>query len=206
MDALVMAGGAATRMGGVEKPIVQLEGRPMIAYVIDALLASRNVGHIFVAVSSRVPVTAEYVRTAFAGDDRVSPVMTPGAGYVEDTAYAAEALGLFRPFLVISSDLPLATAAVIDEAIAVYDASGCEALSVRVDASCVPPELEPDTVLVDEGKRNVPAGINIIDGRHMGRYQEERILIVSDSRLAANVNYRKDLAYCEKIIHGERPR
>ncbi len=201
-----MAGGAATRMGGVEKPIVPLGGRPMIAYVIDALLASRNVGHIFVAVSSRVPVTAEYVRTAFAGDDRVSPVMTPGAGYVEDTAYAAEALGLFRPFLVISSDLPLATVAVIDEAIAVYDASGCEALSVRVDASCVPPELEPDTVLVDEGKRNVPAGINIIDGRHMGRYQEERILIVSDSRLAANVNYRKDLAYCEKIIHGERPR
>jgi adenosylcobinamide-phosphate guanylyltransferase len=201
-----MAGGAATRMGGVEKPVVLLDGRPMIAYVIDTLAASRNIGRIYVAVSGRVPQTAEYVRTALACAGRVSSVMTPGVGYVEDTAHAAEALGLFRPFLVISSDVPLATTAVIDGAIAAYEASGCEALSVRVDASCVPPELEPDTVLEDEGKRNVPAGINIVDGRHMGRYQKESLFIVRDGRLAANVNYRKDLAYCEKIIREERPR
>jgi adenosylcobinamide-phosphate guanylyltransferase len=201
-----MAGGAATRMGSVEKPIVRLGSRPMIAYVIDALAASRNIGHIYIAVSDRVPQTTEYIRTTFAGDSKVSPVMTPGAGYVEDTAYAAEALGLFRPFLVISSDVPMATATVIDEAVERYEASGCEALSVRVDASCVPPELETDTILEDNGKRNVPAGINIVDGRHMGRYQEELIFVVSDGRLAANVNYKKDLAYCEKIMRGERSR
>jgi len=201
-----MAGGAATRMGGVDKAIVPLDGRPLIAYVIDALASSRNIGHIYVAISGRVPLTTEYVKATFAGDPRVSPVMTPGAGYVEDTAYAAEALGLFRPFLVISSDVPMTTVAVIDEAIARYETSGCEALSVRVDASCVPPELEPDTILEDNGKRNVPAGINIVDGRHMGRYQEELILIVSDGRLAANVNYKKDLTYCEKILRGKRSR
>jgi adenosylcobinamide-phosphate guanylyltransferase len=206
MDALVMAGGAATRMGGVEKPIVLLDGRPLIAYVIDALAASRNIGHIYVAVSGRVPQTIEYMRTTFAGDSRVSQVMTPGAGYVEDTAYAAEALALFRPFLVISSDVPMATGEIIDEAVERYEASGCEALSVRVDVSCVPPGLQPDTILEDNGKRNVPAGINIVDGSHMGRYQEELILIVSDGRLAANVNYEKDLAYCENIIRVERPR
>ncbi len=201
-----MAGGAATRMGGLEKPVVMLGGRPMIAYVIDALAASRNIGNIYIAVSGRVPQTVEYVRTTYAGDDRVSAVMTPGAGYVEDTAYAVDALGILRPFLVISSDVPLATPAVIDEAIGRYGASGCEALSVRVDASCVPPELAPDTILEDDGIKNVPAAINIVDGRHMGRYQKEAILIVRDGRLAANVNYRKDLAYCEKIIRVERPR
>lgn len=206
MDALVMAGGAATRMGGEEKPIVPLGGRPLITYVIDTLTASRNVGHIYVAVSGRVPRTTEYIKSAYAGDPGVSALMTPGAGYVEDTAYAVETLGLFRPFLVISSDVPMTSVAVIDEAIISYETSGCEALSVRVDASCVPPELEPDTILEDNGKKNVPAGINIVDGRHMGRYQKEMILIVSDGRLAANVNYKKDLAYCEKVISRERPR
>jgi GTP:adenosylcobinamide-phosphate guanylyltransferase len=176
----------------------------LITYVIDTLAASHKIGHIYVAVSDRVPQTAAFIKTAFAGDGRVSPVTTPGAGYVEDTAYAAGVLGLSRPFLVISSDVPLATTTVIDEAIARYEASGCEALSVRVDASCVPPELEPDTVLVDDGKRNVPAGINIVNGWHMDRYQEEHIFVVHDSRLAVNVNYRKDLLACEKIL-GEEP-
>jgi GTP:adenosylcobinamide-phosphate guanylyltransferase len=114
VDALVMAGGAATRMGGVEKPLVLLGGHPLIYYVIDVLAASRNVGHIYVAVSGRVPETTEYIKATFPGDSRVSQVMTPGAGYVEDTAYAVKALDLFRPFLVISADVPLVTMAVID--------------------------------------------------------------------------------------------
>jgi GTP:adenosylcobinamide-phosphate guanylyltransferase len=53
----------------------------------------------------------------------------------------------------------------------------------------------------------VPAGINILDGRHMDRYQEELIFVVRDSRLAVNVNYRKDLLACEKMfddVHGHR--
>ncbi|OPY25369.1 MAG: Adenosylcobinamide-phosphate guanylyltransferase [Methanocella sp. PtaU1.Bin125] len=199
-----MAGGAATRMGGVEKPIVPLDGRPLIAYVIDALAASQKIGHIYVAVSGRVPMTVEYIKTAYGSDPGVSAVMTPGAGYVEDTAYAAEALGLSRPFLVISSDVPLATPEVIDEAVTRYEDSGCEALSVRVDASSLPPGLQPDTILEDDGKRNVPAGINIVDGRLMGRYQRELILVVTDGRLAVNVNRPKDIAFCERIIRGER--
>lgn len=206
MDALVMAGGAATRMGGVEKPIVLLDGRPLIAYVIDALVASRKVGHIYVAVSGRVPGTIAYIAATFANDPRVSTVTTPGAGYVEDTAYAVEALGLYRPFLIIASDVPMATAAVIDEAVDRYEAAGCEALSVRIDASCVPPDLEPDTVLEDYGKKNVPAGINIIDGRLMGRYQDELIFLVPDGLLAANVNRKKDLAFCEGVLQGKRLR
>ncbi len=119
---------------------------------------------------------------------------TPGLGYVEDTVLAVELLDLRRPFLITSADVPFITPEVIDEAIARYEASGAEALSVRLDLSSVPPGLEPDTVLTDSGSRTVPAGINIVDGRHMDRYQEELIFVVPDGRLAVNVNYGKDLA------------
>lgn len=37
MTGLVLAGGRATRMGGEDKGLLEVAGRPMIAYVIDAL-------------------------------------------------------------------------------------------------------------------------------------------------------------------------
>jgi adenosylcobinamide-phosphate guanylyltransferase len=186
-------------MGGVEKPVTTLQGRPLISYVIDVLLKSRNVDHIFVAVSPRVPGTSAYLKQAYA-IQRLTVVETPGAGYVEDTARAVELLDLRRPFLITSADVPFITPGVIDEAIERYVASGAEALSVRLDLASVPSGLEPDTVLTDTGSRTVPAGINIVDGRHMDRCQEELIFIVPDGRLAVNVNYRKDLALCEKML------
>jgi adenosylcobinamide-phosphate guanylyltransferase len=197
-----MAGGRATRMGGVEKPIVTLHGRPMISYVIDALLESHKVGHIYVAVSPRVPGTTEYVTRTYAGP-RTTIVETPGGGYVEDTARAVELLDLRRPFMITSSDVPFIGPEVVDEAIECYEASGAEALSVRLDLASIPPGLEPDTILADGGSRTVPAGINIIDGRHMDRYQEEVIFVVPDGRLAVNVNRGKDLALCEKLLGNE---
>ena len=199
-----MAGGKATRMGGVEKPIATVNGQPLIAYVIDVLLKSRNIGHIFVAVSPRVPGTTAYVKQAYDGRP-VSVVETPGAGYVEDTARAVELLDLRRPFLITAADVPFITPEVVDEAIARYEASGAEALSVRLDIASIPPGLEPDTILTDSGSRTVPAGVNIMDGRHMDRYQEELIFVVHDSRMAINVNYRKDLLACEKML-GEQSR
>jgi len=197
-----MAGGGGSRLGDAEKPLAALRGRPLISYVIAALLGSRRVGHIYVALSPKVPGTADYVR-ASCDEGKVTIVSTPGGGYVEDMACAARALGLSRPFLVISSDLPLVRPEDVDGAIERYEASGAEALSVRVDAACLPPGLEPDTVLTDGGMRTVPAGINIVDGGHMDRAQRELVLVVREGRLAANVNYPKDLALCEQIMDGQ---
>jgi adenosylcobinamide-phosphate guanylyltransferase len=203
MDALVMAGGRATRMGGVEKPVVALNGRPLISFVIDALLKSHNIGHIFVAVSPRATGTAAYLKKAYTGHP-ITVVETPGLGYVEDTVLAVELIDLRRPFLITAADVPFITPEVVDEAITRYEASGTEALSVRLDLSSVPPGLEPDTILEDSGARTVPAGINIVDGRHMDRYQEELVFIVPDGRLAVNVNREKDIALGEKLL-GDGP-
>jgi adenosylcobinamide-phosphate guanylyltransferase len=198
-----MAGGRATRMGGVEKPIVLVNGKPMISYVIDVLLKSVNVGHIFVAVSPGVPETAVYVKKTHPGP-RTTIVETPGAGYLQDTARAVDLLGLHRPFLITSADVPLITPEIVDEAIARYEASGAEALSVRLDLASVPPGLERDTILTDGDTPTVPTGLNIVDGRHMDRYQKELIFVVPDGRLAVNVNYRKDVAICEKILDNRQ--
>lgn len=195
-----MAGGRAERMGGVEKPMVMLDQKPLIGYVIEALLASPEIGTVYVALTDRTPGTWEHLNRVYNSEPRLQPVLTPGVGYVEDTVYVVRMLELYRPFLIISSDLPLVTPDAIDIVLRKYKEAGTEALSVRVDAAVVPPGIRTDTVLTDGGVKNVPAAINIIDGRYMDRYQTESVFIVSDARLATNINYESDLAYCEKIL------
>ncbi len=195
MEALVMAGGKGTRMGGPEeKPLTQLAGKPMVSYVLDALAGSRSITKISVTVSPDVPHTVDYVEN----DARLTPVMTPGSGYIEDMGYALRALGLFEPVLIVAADLPLITPEVIDMVVDAYEKCGKEALSVRVEADMAP--WPQDTVLNDTGKPTIPAGINVVHGAHTDRAQDEHVLVINDAKLAANVNYRKDLTYCEHLL------
>ncbi len=192
-----MAGGIGLRMGNGEKPMQQLNGSPMISYVIDALLKSECINFVHIAVSSRVPLTEAYISKQYSDSKKVAIVMTPGAGYIQDTVYAVDVLALDRPFLIIASDLPMVTAAVIDSVVAAYEQCGKEALSVRVPAGLVE---SPELVLHDTGFDTVPASINILDGAHMDRAQDEYVMVVEDPALAINVNYRKDLVLCAGLL------
>jgi adenosylcobinamide-phosphate guanylyltransferase len=185
MDAVVMAGGRGSRIGGGEKPMALLNGNPLLDYVLKALLTSHSVGRAYVAVSPNVPLTADHVRGY--SDERVAVVMTPGLGYVEDTAYAARALGIYEPFLVVSADLPLITSNVIDRVFSEYAKCGKEALSVRAEA----------------GGATMPAGITVVHGAYMDGAQEEYTLVLSDPMLV-NVNYQKDLTVCEQLLKAMR--
>ena len=60
--ALVMAGGKGTRMElDCEKPLVQVNGKFLIDYVMDNLQDSININDIFIATSHHVPLTEKYV-------------------------------------------------------------------------------------------------------------------------------------------------
>ena len=55
MRALIMAGGAGSRLNLGEKPLILINNRPMLGYVTDAfLLAGCNV---VVATLARIPMT-----------------------------------------------------------------------------------------------------------------------------------------------------
>jgi adenosylcobinamide-phosphate guanylyltransferase len=192
-----MAGGSGLRMGGGEKPIQPLCGKPMIAYVIDALLKSERIGRIHIAVSPKVPGTQDFILREYANNKKIGIVMTPGAGYISDTVSAVDVLALRKPFLIVAADLPLVSASVVDLVVDAYGHCGKEALSVRLPAEMIE---KPDLVLSDTGSDTVPAGINILNGAHMDRAQDEYALIVEDPALAVNVNYRADLERCAELL------
>ena len=91
-DAIVLAGASARRLGGADKPMVDLGGRPMISFVIDAVRAA----------ATTVVVGPE--RPGINGV-RWCQEQPPGGGPV---AALASAVGLINADLVVvlAADLP----------------------------------------------------------------------------------------------------
>ncbi len=196
LTALVMAGGKATRMGSeVEKPLLEIDGVPMIQRVIDALRASRSVDRIIVAVS---PWSMRV--TGRARELGAEVIETPGSGYENDMKIAIKQLGL-ADALVVSADLPFLTSAIVDGAFEAYKSRGKPALSVMCPHDVLKKlNLKPAYVFEAEGKKLVPIGLNILDGTKIDEPMLEETTVVTDSeQLAMNVNTPQELELARKL-------
>lgn len=199
MDAIVMAGGLGQRLGMGEKPCVELLGKPLITYVIDALRAAKNVENVYVAVSPVTPKTEMMLYERYKGEVRV--IRTFGGNYVGDMIYAVESSGTRGPVMIVMSDLPLLGPELIDSVIKTYEEHKEPALSVYVPITvCKEAGIRPDTVFNKKGKLIVPTGVNILDSGDIRNEQEDFNLILDNPKLAINVNTIKDLQRCKELL------
>jgi adenosylcobinamide-phosphate guanylyltransferase len=196
VTAIVMAGGKGSRMEvSEEKPLLSVGGKPVVACVLEALLNAKRVDSVVVAVSSRTPKTATFVRHF-----PVTVVETPGKGYIPDMQFVVKQLGL-DAVLAVVSDLPLITNAVIDDVVERYELCGKPALTVAV-----PIETKSklgagvDYAFESEGKMVVPTGINLIDGRRIdGGWMEQEVYVLDKDEVAVNVNTAEELRLAERL-------
>lgn len=193
-----MAGGRGSRLRMGEKPLVKLFGRPLIDYVVGALLDS-SADKIFVAVTENVPETRKW-----ALERELAVVDTKGKGFVADMVEAVEKAGVKEPILIIMADLPLVTPDLIDEIIETYQERPEPALSTHTPLN-LHSRLgrRPDSLFNYRGQLIVPSGINILDGGDIREEQEDYHLIMERIELAVNVNLVEDLKLCELIIQGD---
>lgn len=204
MDAVVMAGGKGKRLGLEEKPLSLILGKPMISYVLDALLGSMNIDRIFVATSSRVEKTNIWLLDFMNCHSNVGIIRTKGDGFVNDMASAVEEAGITGSVLITMADLPLITSVLIDRIIKNYQRLNTPALSVHMGLDTFTRlGLRPDTVFHKNGGFIVPCGINILDAGRIREEQEDHNLILDDEELALNVNTLDDLAVCERYLEGK---
>jgi len=193
-----MAGGKGSRLKMGEKPLVKLFGRPLIDYVVSALLDS-SAGRIFVASTKNVPLTERW-----AAERELTVVYTSGKGFVADMVEAVEKACVTEPILIIMADMPLVTPDLIDDIIEIYEERLEPALSTHT-----PLKLHnrlgrrPDSLFNYQGQLIVPSGINILDGANIREEQEDFHLIMERIELAVNVNVAEDLKLCESIIQGD---
>ncbi|MBN1133820.1 MAG: NTP transferase domain-containing protein [Methanosarcinaceae archaeon] len=199
MDSVVMAGGLGRRLGMGEKPCIELMGKYLVTYVIDALDKAEHIDRIFVAVSPATPNTETVVLNHYGG--RIKVIRTPGGNYVGDMVHAVETAGILKPVLIIMSDLPLITSELIDLIIDEYQKCGTPALSVHVPISvCRSLGIRPDTVFHRNGKLIVPTGVNILDGHDIHKEQEDFNLVLENPELALNINTVNELAHCKQLL------
>ena len=201
VTALVMAGGKGSRMVlSEEKPLLQVGGKPVIVHVLEALKSAKKVDSVVVAVSYYTPKTAKLM-TKFP----VSVIETPGKGFVSDMGYAVRTLRL-QTVLAIGADFPLITAEVIDDIVGYYERCGKPALSVAVSMETKEKlGLSGKYAFEFDGKRVVPAGINVIDGQRIDEEAlEEATCMLDRKEVAVNINTVQELQIAEKLFSKTR--
>lgn len=197
VTALVMAGGKGSRMDLFkEKPLIELDGKPIIIYILESLEKAKNIDRIIVAVSNKTPKTAHLLSRL-----DISTIKTPGKGYVYDMAYAIRKLAL-QIVLVIGSDIPLITCEIIDLVVEKYAGIKKSALSVVVPLRSRTKLGLSKAYEFDLGdKKVVPAGINIIDGNKIDNEElDEEIFLLDKKEVVLNINTKTDLIIVQNLI------
>ena len=190
VTALIMAGGKATRMKSTtEKPLLEVGGRPMIEHVVGALKQSKMVDRIVVAVSGNTPGTARK-----ATELSIEVLLTPGEGYVSDMRYAIKKLGLCD-VLTVAADIPFITTEIVDRAVEKYRSSDKPSLAVMAPADVYRQiGSKPEYVFEIDGRRLVPIGLNMIDGRRIDEPElDQAVFVAGLEELPINVNTPREL-------------
>lgn len=192
LSALLMAGGKGTRLkaeADVEKPLLELDGRFLIDYIIDALDGCEDIGRFWAVTSTHTKQTEKYLK-----ERSIQVLRTPGNGYVKDMVFAIKKLGLGKT-LVVSSDLPLLTSEDLRWVIREYRGHGLPALTVMIPIKIVRERgIRPDTVI----NGCVPSGVNFVDGKNLNG--SEFKLVTMKSKFAVNINTQSDFEIALRMV------
>jgi len=189
--ALIMAGGKGSRMNlECEKPLITLNNRPMIQYVIDALNGSKEISEIIVATSKNTPETNEYLKNG-----GIKTIITPGEDYIYDLGLILSNFNANDIILTITADMPLITYNIIDDVLNEYKKSSKPAMSIMVPEDIFEEHgLKPTSVF----QNLVPSGLNILRG--INKTQNEEVLIIEKIELALNINTCEDIKLLKKLV------
>ena len=129
--ALVAAAGSASRMGGVDKQLTELDGVPVLVRTLLALENARRVDTI--AVAAREDQLVEISRLCREyGITKCAKVVRGGENRVHSVLLAALEAGDAELLAVQDGARPLTTPQLIDEVIALAERCGAAAPAVQV--------------------------------------------------------------------------
>ena len=194
MRALIMAGGAGSRLNLGEKPLILINNRPMLGYVTDAFILAGF--DVVVATSPKTPMTRNWCRA-----NGVESYDAGGADYIRDMVETVRALEETQPLFVSVSDIPCIDAEIITTVRDAYRESGKDACSTWVPSTIVRSCRGDMTYRETIGDIEAcPTGLNILLGNRIAEPQDELQLVLADPRLAINVNTREDRAAAEAFL------
>jgi adenosylcobinamide-phosphate guanylyltransferase len=191
--AAVMCGGRATRMkAGTEKPLLKVDGIPMIDRVISALADTCRFDRIIAVASPNTPKTKEFL--AAKG---IEIIKTTGESYSQDLSRLLLGLKPHKVF-VAPADIPLLDSKTVNDIVVLASMQTVPAVSVIIDKEFVEKlGVKPSVAL---GEQYCHSGITIFDAAKAGLGPiEEQYVVMNEVKVAVNVNTKEELGLAEKL-------
>jgi len=203
MESLIHAGGKGSRMGhcGVEKPMQEIGGIPVIKRVVDAISSSENVDRILVSVSDNTKGTEKYLRS-----EGIETVTTSGIDFMEDIHKVFETMN-GRFVLTAPCDMPLLRREVVDMLYNFFDPDTMESAIAVVSEDIVRSVgIYPSYSVDIGGRRWVLSGLCIMDRIKTldDVFLEEAYMQTDMFELAVNINTQEELELARKMIEYQR--
>ncbi|AHE97252.1 molybdopterin-guanine dinucleotide biosynthesis protein A [Thioalkalivibrio paradoxus ARh 1] len=192
---MILAGGQARRMGGLDKGLVPLAGRPMVEHVLDRIRP--QVDEVLISANRNQDVYAGYGHRVIA--DVVGDYSGPLAGMLSALLVVKHAW-----LAVVPCDSPLLPNDLVERLLASVVAESAE-LAVAHDGE----RLQPVVALLHRSL-SVPLRAFLEGGgRKIDRWYRQHRMVTTDlsdhPEAFANVNTPEDLAVLERQVPGPRP-
>ncbi|MFL6476323.1 MAG: NTP transferase domain-containing protein [Nitrososphaera sp.] len=198
MIAVIMCGGKASRMqqGGIEKPILKVDGVTMVERVIFALASSNKFDNVVAAISPNTPATNLFLKSR-----GIETIETSGEGYSIDLSYV---LSYLKPLkvMIIPCDMPLLNSQVVNEIFSVVqdllEQKPAAAVSIMLEKRFVERIGVKPSIVLDQ---LCHSGITIFNTTTIGTEPvEERYLVMNQKEIAVNVNTKEEMELAEKLL------
>jgi 2-C-methyl-D-erythritol 4-phosphate cytidylyltransferase len=148
--AVVVAAGSASRMGGVDKVMVELEGIPMLIRSIQPFQASDSIQEIVVVTRLDLLETVAQLCKQYELD-KVSTVVVGGETRTESVLCGLEAVGKQCSYVAIHDGArPFVSRRIIDETVACAKLNGAAAPAMPVKDTV---KVAPDKVVIETPDR-----------------------------------------------------
>ncbi|GEM_PF-794707 len=184
-----MAGGRGTRLSLGEKPLVLIEGNPILSYVISTCIESDF--EFLIITSSSVPYTRNWCRT-----HNIEELCAPGAGYIPDLQWAVHELELTDAFISLVCDNPYISPSHLQTLYLSLQRESVETCSMWVPVRHYEAMSRNSPYCEEFQKQKIcPTGHNILTGKFIDREQIEFRCIIDDPCLTFSVNTQDDLNF-----------
>ena len=195
-----MCGGRASRMqqqGGIEKPLLKVNGVAMVERVISALASSDRFDRIIAAVSHNTPKTNEFLKSK-----GIEIIETAGEGYSQDLSHLLSKLKPHK-VVVVPGDIPLLNSQIVKEILNTIDDDDRQeqepAISIILEKGFVEEiGVKPSIVLMNQ---YCHSGITIFNSMVVSTEPvKEHYLVMNRKEIALNVNTKEELELAKKLL------
>jgi len=204
--AIIMAGGEGSRMKRhykTEKPLLSINGKKMIEYIIESIIKSDYFDEIIVCISHRNPRTRVFLQQYnYKHEANIQVIVGNGKGYPADLSHILKKF-VDVVLLIIPADLPLLSQLDISEILNKCDFNKLCNTIIIFKKIIDELGIKPSFVFKYRRSTFCYSGISIFNLKknyHPGKIIKERYVIINNIGIAVNVNEKQDLNIARTLI------